>query len=176
MPIFKHFALLIFTTFAGCTLFAQPVVKVYAFKQAVVPGTIPAGVTDENGKPSNTSGPGHLTDYFIYLSHSGKLFIAPITLWIKGKCYQFKTEVINNTPVTNVNYNIPNRPATTLLVPATSNKVTRLLVSDLPGTRCAASSAEKKHPLDVVVSFKWKNKTYYAHAAVLKTLEPALHQ
>ena len=175
MTIFKHFALLIFTTFAGCTLFAQPVVKVYAFKQAVVRGNVPAGVTDENGKPVNTSGAGHSTNYFIYLSHSGKLVITPFTLRIKGQCYQFKTGVIDNTPVTKVNYNMPNRPTTTLLVPATSNKVTRLLVSDVRGTGCAASSTEKKQSSDVVISYKWQNKTYYATAA-LKTLEPALHQ
>ena len=178
MTVLKHAALLMCTALASSTLFAQPAVKIYAFEQAVLPGTIPAGVTDENGNSLNTSKAGHSTDYFIYLSHSGKSIVTPVAIWIKGKCYSFKAEVIKSTPVIRVNYNMPDRPSTTLLVPKTTNKVTRLLVSGPIERTCAPTATEKKRldPLNVVVSYKWKGQTYYATIATLKSLAPVMHQ
>jgi len=178
MTILKCTALFILTAISGCNVFGQPAVKTYAFEQQSIPGNIPAGVTDENGNPINTSKAGHSTSFYIYLSHSNKSIITPVSLWINGRSYSFQTEHIKNTPVTKVNPNIPERATTTVLVPKTSNKVTRLLILNTSDKLSNTSSTEKKmlNTSSVVISYKWKGKIYYATAKELKRLEPTLHQ
>lgn len=57
------FALIVATCFVN----GQPAVRVFAFEQQILPGTIPAGVKDENGNPIKKAA-ANKKNYFIFLS------------------------------------------------------------------------------------------------------------
>lgn len=165
---------LLLLLFIACRLpaTAQPSVKLHAFTQDILPGNIPAGVTDETGKPVNSSKNDFPTTYYIYLSYSPQAGIVPMSVSVNGCLYAFSTEVIAKTPVMKVNPNVPNEPTTTVLVPKTTNKTVRLLVkAHHEGLKSKAASAE-----GIRVGYKWKGRVYYVAAKKPVRLDPVMNQ
>ena len=78
-------------------LFSQPTVKIFAYEQDNLPGTRPAGVVDENGKPIKKAAP--KKNYLIYLSLKQKYSIKPVQIFIKGQSYEVGTSSIKKAPV-----------------------------------------------------------------------------
>lgn len=165
---------LLLVLFVACCLpaAAQPTIKLYAFEQDILPGNIPAGVTDETGKPLESSKPAFPTTYYIYLTYSHQAGIVPVSLSVKGCSYTFSTEVIASTPVTKVNPNSPNEPKTMILVPKTAHKTVRLLVKD----KHARTKPNAAPAAGIKVGYKWKGRLYYLTANKAVRLEPVMHQ
>lgn len=166
--------LLILLLLSGLVSSAQPALSLRAYKQAVAPGTVPVGVS-ENSSPGAEVRKRIATRYYLYLSHSPKTAIQPQRLWIGKKAYMVEVEPVAKTPVEHVNRNIPARPVTTVLVPRSSQKVVRLK----PGaaTEAAplpASARSLIETSELVVSYTWKGKTYYKALDKITVLDPEM--
>jgi hypothetical protein len=157
---------------------AQPVVKIIAYEQTVLPGTVPAGVTDEQGNKVNTARAGHDTTFFIYFLHPPTARIQPATLWIGGKCFDFAPEAVKSTPVTITFPGNNGTPDRRTMVPRTTMTVMRLNVTQ----SCIKQPArppglqKKGTPAAVLIGYKWQGKMYYAGVKELTVLPPLLHQ
>lgn len=91
------------------------------------------------------------------------------------KAYKVKVEPVAKTPVEHTNRNIPARPVTTVMVPKTAHKVVRLLPGATASSTSPAASARKlMETHELVVSYKWKGKTYYKALDQIAELEPEM--
>ena len=121
--------LLLSTTFiVGLNLFSQPTVKIFAYEQDNLPGTRPAGVVDENGKPLKKAAP--KKNYFLYLSFKPKYSIKPVQIFIKGQAFEVGAFSARTAPVEYVDNMVPKNPEKTVLVPSTSDKVLEVPVAE----------------------------------------------
>lgn len=166
--------LLVLLLMSGLVCGAQPALSLRAYKQAVAPGTVPAGVS-ENSSPGAEVRKRIATRYYLYLSYSPRTTIQPQRVWIGKKAYTLEVEPVVKTPVEHVNRNIPSHPVTTVLIPRTSRKVVRLK----PGTATDAAPlpASARNLIDtseLVVSYTWKGKTYYKALDKITVLDPQM--
>lgn len=156
-------------------LFGQPTVKIFAYEQDNLPGTRPAGVVDENGKPLKKAAP--KKNYLIYLSFKQKYSIKPVQIFIKGQSYEVGTSNVRKAPVEYVDNMVPNKAEKTVLVPATDNKVLELPVAE-PSLeqKKAANIQNLTAKNDVVVAYIWKNKKYLVTLKQIKKLAPRVNE
>jgi hypothetical protein len=160
---------------SGLAASSQPTVKVIAFEQDNMPGTKPAGVTDENG--NSVRKVAVKKNYFIFLSFNRSHSITPIQAFIKGNSLTIKTAPVKKTPIEFTNNNIPNRPEKVVLVPATKNKVLELQLRDSQTPIAKTTTVQKlTDKNDVVVAYLWKNKKYYVTVKEIKRLEPVFNE
>jgi hypothetical protein len=152
----------------------QPHAKVFAYEQSVLPGTVPAGVTNEEGAPVKTPRVGVSTTFHIYFAHDLSSGVKPVSLWIKGRSLQFTPEAAS-PPVLQ---HVPGNPRTLTLVPRTSMSVSRLVVTGESAKQPTLSTSLKKKlgASEVVVGYTWKGKTYYAALKNINVLEPLMNQ
>lgn len=170
----KRNFLLLLVLLLGVLAYSQPPVTLRAFKQPVLPGTVPVGVSP-NTPPSSQIGKRLSTNYYLYLIYPKSTAIQPQQVWIKGKAYKLSVDPVASTPVEHVNRNIPTRPVTTVLVPKTSSKVARLVpVSLLEAATPPATVKKLMQTSELVVSYKWKGKTYYKTVKKITELEPEM--
>src|SRR5689334_17543205 len=107
-------------------LFAQSKkVKLYAFQQAVLPGTRPITI-DESGKTSEAT-PKVSSNTFLYLEIPHNKKVDPKHVWINGKMYDLKISSTSSPVVMQRTVN-PGKKADTL-VHYTSNTVLQLTPS-----------------------------------------------
>jgi len=166
--------LLLISLLLGIASFGQPSVKLFAFEQDNVPGTKPV-VKDENGNTVRKVAA--MKNYFIYLSFNKSYNISPTQVFVKGKPLIIRTVSSQSTPIEHVNSNIPNKPAKTVLVPATTNKVLQLHVNELEELSTKTNDIKKlTDKNDVVVVYSWKSKKYYAAMSKIKKLEPVFNE
>ena len=175
MNMKRNLILLVVTLLAGIMVYSQPTLKLYGYKQVIIPGTVPV-VISEDGKPSAQVAPKVWNNFFLYLTYSKGETIQPMQLWINKKAYTVKVEPIAKTPVEHVNRNIPARPVTTVLVPKTTNKIVFLNPKELTGKPVTPSASAKKliDTSELVLAYKWKGKIYYKALKELKELEPEM--
>ncbi len=168
--------LLFFIAFIlSLNLFSQPVIKVFAFEQESLPGTIPAGVRDENGNPVKKAAT--KKNYFIFLSFKKTYNITPSQIFIRGKTFTIQTTEIRTTPIEHTNYNIPNKPEKTILVPQTNNKVFELKINEATTQGKKTVSVQKlTDKNEIVIVYLWKSKKYFATLKKLKKLEPIANE
>jgi hypothetical protein len=160
---------------SGLAAFSQPTVKVFAFEQDNMPGTKPAGVTDENG--NSVRKVAVKRNYFIFLSFNRAYSITPIHVFLKGSPLIVKTTAVKKTPIEFTNNNIPNRPEKVVLVPATKNKVLELQLHDSQAPIAKTTTVQKlTDKNDVVVAYLWKNKRYYLTLKEIKKLGPVFNE
>jgi hypothetical protein len=156
-------------------LFSQPTVKIFAYEQDNLPGTRPAGVVDENGKPIKKAAP--KKNYLIYLSLKQKYTIKPVQIFIKGRSYEVGISSVKNTPVEYIDNIVPNSPEKTVLVPATHNKVLELpLAEPSPGQKKTSYIQNLTAKNDVVVAYMWNNKKYFVTLKKMKKLAPRVNE
>lgn len=150
---------------------AQPSSKLIGWYQSVLPGMNPDRNIDENG-----SGVARVREtpvnYFIYLTHNPVSRIVVDEIWINGKRYRAKLEIVTTTPVDDTNYLLPNQPKITTLVPATTDKVTRIIPGEMLGAVKSSSLKKMVAGANLVISYYWKRKKYYKSLKSLKQLEP----
>jgi hypothetical protein len=168
-----------FTVFTGITLSLlsqtnTPVVKVYAYAQSVVSGVNPNNkAIDESGKEIKAI-PKSRLNYLFYLEQKKSATIQPTTIWIKDKSYSITYEEVKQTPVELSGSNLMNDKKKMELVPKTKNKVLKLTLTGVFEDQAIISSTLKKliAKNNLVISYNWKGKTYYATIKNIKMLEP----
>jgi hypothetical protein len=145
--------------------------KVYAYKQASIPGIIPA--SDENNTKKSERKQNY--NYWFYLSipKTGKVSVTG--LWIDGKQYDLKSETVTNLPVKKIVFTGLEKNDTTIMMPATSNKV--LLVypaAEKPGDSKNGLNFARTNEL--VIRYTSKGKTHYTTVKKIKELTPDVRQ
>jgi len=158
------------------TTHGQPAIKIFAWQQQSLPGTVPVGIKDENGNPIKKAAA--ITNYFIFLSFKKNYSIRPVQVFIKGSSFAVDTVIeVKKTPVQQTNLTVPNNPHTKILVPKTSNKVIR--ISPAEKTDSVEKSAHLKNLIktnDVVVAYVWKEQRYFIAVKTIKELDPMFHE
>lgn len=151
--------------------FAQ-VKKVYAYKQASIPGIIPSSDENDIKEPGSKKIERKQNyNYWFYLSILKTEKITVTGLWIDGKQYDIKSEMITKLPVKKIVFTGLDKNDTTIMVPVTNNKV--LLV--YPG---AEKTDDSKYALnfarinELVIRYTSKGKTHYITVKKIKELIP----
>jgi len=160
--IYLAFCLLVSTI-----AFAQPRIRVYAFAQETTPGTIPV---DEYGNPRKME---PNINYLLYAEYQGSYAIKFDGVWIKGKGYSAQSSVVTSTPVTITNYDIPSKPVTIVLVPATKQKVMELQPIGRASINVnAAWFRDMLRKNELIISYYYKGKKYFIPVRKLNWLPP----
>ena len=159
----------------GLNAYCQPTIKIYAFEQENLPGTIPSGVTDENGNPIKKAAA--KKNYSIFLSFKKNEIVTPVQIFIRGQVFPIQTTEIKKTPVEYLNNMIPAKPEKIILVPKTNNKVVEVKLGDtLMQKRKNAYIKKLLKNNDVVIAYLWKGKKYFTAAKKIKELEPVANE
>lgn len=147
--------------------------KVFAYKQASIPGNIIS--TDDNDlkeKSEARSGTGSQNfNYWFYLSIPIKEKVSVTGLWINNHQYDIKSETVNKLPVKKIIFTGLEKNDTIIMVPATSNKI--LLIhpaAKKQGNSKNALNIAKQNEL--VIRYTWRGKMYYATVKKIKELAP----
>lgn len=170
----KKYLLLTWLIVSGSLVHSQPSIKVFGFEQESSPGTVAANVKDENGNPIKRVAT--QKNYFIYLSFSQKYRITPHEVFLNGEVFPVEGSAIETTPIKDVNNNIPNKPEQITLVPKTTNKVIKLKIASPAQVEKTSKLQKLTKKNDLVVSYTWKKKNYFAVLKKLKKLDPILNQ
>ena len=163
-----------FSSTSGITQVNYPVKKVYAYKQASIPGIIPNYSGDTDAKPSGTTVKVERKQnfaYWFYLSIPKKERITITGLWIDGKQYDWRSETINDLPVKKIIYTGLGMNDTIIMAPVTSNKIIQVYP-------LSKKTSDPKYVLnlartnEVVIRYTWKGKTLYTSIRKVKELTP----
>ena len=148
--------------------------KVYAYKQASIPGNIVANNENEikgnNGTRQKKDRKQNF-NYWFYLSIPKKEKVTITGLWIDDKQYEIKLDTISDLPVRKIIYTGLQKNDTVIMAPVTSNNI----VLVYPGP---AKNNDSKYVLnfartnELVIRYIWKNKTYYTSIKKIKELTP----
>ena len=145
-----------------------PVKKIYAYKQASLPGIQP--LTAEKGGAERKE----TFNYWFYLTISGSKNINIKDVWIAGKKFSVKTETIETSPVNKSN-NISGAGSEPVeLVPKTKHKVLLVYPSGLNNDSEDLSTKimKKIEKNELVIGFTWKEKKRVAGKKLIKVLPP----
>jgi hypothetical protein len=170
----RRYLLLLAALLTGVFIYSQPTVALQAYKQPVMPGTVPVGVY-KDAPPTGQISQRTSTNYYLYLIYPQSATIRPKLVWINRKPYKITLEPVDKTPVEHTNRNIPARPVTTVLVAKTPNKVVRLVPVSLADAAIPSATVKKlMETSELVVSYQWKGKTYHKAVKKIKELEPLM--
>ena len=160
------------TMLTGFSQAKSPVKKVYAYKQASIPGIIPSNdendIKDKNAKPIEYQPP---YNYWFYLSMAKSESITVSGLWIAGKQYEIKSETIKELPVRKMLFNGLEHNDTIIMVPATTTKVILIYPSGLK-TDVSNNVLKIVKSNELVIRYSCKGKTYYATVDKITELAP----
>lgn len=170
----KKYLLFFSLIIIGSGIHGQPTIKVFGFEQECSPGIVAVNVKDENGNPVKKAAT--QKNYFIYISLKQKYSITPQQVFIYGKAFSVETKAVEATPLEHVNNNIPHQPERTTLVPKTTNKVIELKIIDSLQLRKTSAIQNLTNNNDVVISYSWNKKKYFAILKKLKKLEPVFNE
>lgn len=147
--------------------------KIFAYKQACIPGNIIStednDIKEKNGV--NSTGPTQNFNYWFYLSIPKKENVTITGLWINNHQYDIKSETVSNLPVKKIIFTGLEKNDTIIMVPATSNKILLIHPS-------GKKQSDSKYALnlsrqnELVVRYTWKGKIYYATVKKIKELSP----
>lgn len=154
----------------------QRKVKLYAYSQPVTPGIQKARDIDENGNRVPATAGENGTNLLLYAVSSSPARVYPVALWIRGERHGVRLQAVAKTPVTHTNYNNPQNPKTTVLVPATRSKVLQLVPTDTPDGKEYPAAEKLAGSNDVVFVFKQNGKFFYQPVTKFTTLEAAALQ
>src|SRR6186713_1867369 len=162
--------LLIVIIVSGFTQVKPPVKKVYGYKQASIPGILP-NYSEENDiqSPGKTK-PKQNFNYWFYLEFPKTEKINITGLWISGIRHDIKSETIADLPVRKIIFTGMEKNDTTIMVPATKNKIVLIYPSGkskLDDSKYALNLARQN---ELVVRYAWKNKIHYTTMKKLKEL------
>ena len=170
----KQKIFLLFLLFCTDTLlFAQkpPVIKVYAYSQAILPGTRRVNTVDESGKEIKGSSERKIS-YFIYVEQKRSTVINIISVWINGKNYTANTDTVSQTPIETRTGDPANTVVT--LVPKSFNTI--LLITPgsekLPVKKPASYLKKSIASSELVIVYEWKGKFWYSEVKKIKELKP----
>ena len=170
----KNYPLFFSLILVGSGIHGQPSIKVFGYEQESSRGTVAANVKDEKGNPLKKAAT--QKNYFIYLSLKQKYIVTPLQVFIDGKAFPADANIIETTPVEYINNNIPSHPEKTTLVPKTGDKVIQLKIADTVHVKKPPALQKLTNKNEVVVSYTWKQKKYFAVLKKLKKLDPVLNE
>ena len=146
--------------------------KVYAYKQASIPGILPAFEENDGTRKAERK---QNYNYWFYLSIPKTDKITVTGLWIDGKQYDLKSETITNLPVKKIVFTGLEKNDTTIMAPATANKVILVYpVAEQPGQSKYALNFTRTNEL--VIRYTFKAKTHYTTVKKIKELAPDVRQ
>ena len=151
--------------------------KIYAYKQASIPGILPdysdeTDIKDDKAKKTERK---QNYNYWFYLSILKTDNITVTGLWISGKQYDVKTETVKDLPVKKIVFTGLEKNDTTIMVPKTSNKIILVYPS-------GEKTADPKYALnfartnELVIRYTRKGKTHYTTLKKIKELTPDVRQ
>ncbi|MER3463362.1 MAG: hypothetical protein C4329_01995 [Chitinophagaceae bacterium] len=166
----KAILLLVIVCLFSVFSFSQSV-AVKGYVRSVSPGTVPVGVTNENGTPANKkSGP--KDQHLIYLLHAKTIRVIPVEMWLNGEHYAISQTNVSS-PVTITDNTIPSNTKKIILVPATYKNVVQL--SPIPSVETKViSAAQKAKTNEAVIVYKQNGKFYTTTIKKLTRLEPLM--
>ncbi len=162
--------------FSGFIQVKLPVKKVYGYKQASIPGILPNYSEENDLQPSGKTKPKQNYNYWFYVEFLKTEKINITGLWISGIRYDIKKDTITDLPVRKIVFTGMEKNDTTIMVPATKNKI--MLVypsgeSKIDDSKYALNLARLN---ELVIRYTWKNKNYYTSMKKLKELNPDVRQ
>lgn len=168
--------LLLINLVSGYTQVKPPVKKVYGYKQSSIPGIIPDYSEENDVQPSGKTKPKQNFNYWFFLEFTKTERVNVTGLWISGIRYDLKTDTITDLPLKKIVFTGLDKNDTTIMVPATKNKV--ILVhpsgeSKIDDPKYALNLARQN---ELVVRYTWKNKSYYSTIKKLKEIIPDVRQ
>jgi hypothetical protein len=170
--IFLLFSTAIILSVQASAQITNPVKKLYAYKQAGIPGIRP-DVNRENGatqKPELKES----FNYWFYLVLQKSENINITAIWLSGKKFTVKTEPIKELPVKIINHTSGPGSDTAALVPFTKDAV----LLTYPTGKATAPMAISKYfsslikAYELVIVYYWKGKKFYKVSGKIKVLEP----
>ena len=160
----------------GFTQVKPPVKKNYGYKQASIPGILP-DYSDENDiKPIRKTKPKQNYNYWFYLEIPKTEKINITGLWIAGIRHDIKAETMDHLPVRKIIFTGLDKNDTTIMVPATKNKVLLVYPSGESKIDDSKSAVNLTRLNELVIRYTWKNKIYYSTIKKLKEIDPDVRQ
>ena len=159
---------------SGFTQVKPPVKKVYAYKQASIPGVLldhsDANDIKEKDAPKKPERKQNY-NYWFYVEVPSSANVRITGLWINGKIYEFKSEPVTMLPVKKIVFTGLEKNDTTIMVPHTKNKI--ILVypsaeSKIIPHRIYAPAREN----ELVITYSAKNKRYVTSIKSIKEINP----
>jgi hypothetical protein len=136
-------------------------IKILAFEQVNLPGTVPSAVKDENGNAVKKAAAKN--NYFLFLSFRKTTHIRPLEVFIKGTAFRIKETRLRETPVLYIDSTVRNNPLKAVLVPAAEKNVIELIIEETTSQPERTSSIQRlSMKNDIVVSYIWNKKKYFA--------------
>ena len=173
-PLMKKAIAIVCLILSGATLSAQdkcPIVKGYAYQRTTLPGTIPKGVVDEQGREVKRPAKHMVTQYFYLETRPGESFDLQ-RIWVKGKPYEVKMKTVEQTPVLIAKTSVGSKYRSDTLVKQTRNNVMKLNVQQPIDMKAGSKLARKIKRSDIVVEYSWNGKVLYFEIDTIKILEP----
>ena len=172
--LMKNYPLFFSLILIGSGIHGQPSIKVFGYEQESSRGTVSANVKDEKGNPLKKAAT--QKNYFIYLSLKQKYIVTPLQVFIDGKAFSADANIIETTPVEYINNNMRSHPEKITLVPKTDDKIIQLKIADTVLVKKTSALQKLTNKNEVVVSYTWKQKKYFAVLKKLKKLDPVLNE
>ncbi len=157
--------LLILLCVISMDAFSQTGIKIFAYYQDQLPGTVLKGL-DESGKAISKKESAPV--YFIYVTGPASIKVYPMEAWIRGKHYMATADMVNKSPV-EIRDNLGK---SIVLVPKLSGSVQKLNLVQLTDGKRFPIAKSKSLSNEVVVVYKMKGAFYSETVKKLVRLEP----
>jgi hypothetical protein len=176
--VFIPIGLFLIVIISGFTQIKPAVKKIYGYKQASIPGILPTYSEENDTHPTGKTKRKQNYNYWFYLEILKTEKINITGLWISGIPHDIKAETINSLPVRKIIFTGVDQNDTTILIPATKNKVMLVYPSGESKDKRISSNYIKQltKANELVIRYTWKNKTYYTTVKKLKELSPDVQQ
>jgi len=147
--------------------------KVYAYKQASIPGNIIASDDNDIKEKNEAKQPARKQNfnYWFYLSTPKKEKVIVTGLWIDNQQYDIKSDTITTLPVKKIIFTGLEKNDTTIMVPATSNRIL-LIYPGSSRTNDSKKGLTLAKTNELVIRYTYKGKTYYTTIRKIKELTP----
>jgi len=161
---------------SGFTQAKPPVKKVYGYKQASIPGILPNYSEENDIQPSGKIKRKQNYNFWFYLEFQKTEKINITGLWISGIRHDIRTDTITDLPVRKIIFTGMQKNDTTIMVPVTKNKIILVYPSGESKINDSKYALNLAHLNELVLSYVWKNNTYYTTMKKLKELTPDVRQ
>jgi hypothetical protein len=169
-------AFLLIIIASGFKQVKPPVKKVYGYKQASIPGILPDYSEENDVQPTGKTKTKQNFNYWFFFEFSKTEKINITGLWISGIRYEIKSETITDLPVRKIVFTGMEKNDTTIMVPATKNRVMLVHPSGESKTDDSKYAMNLARQNELVIRYTWKSKIYYSTMKKLKELIPDVRQ
>src|SRR6185436_10715942 len=145
--------------------------KIYAYKQASIPGNIIARDDNDIKEKDEKKQTEQNFNYWFYVSIPKTAKVTITGLWINGRQYDIKSETVTNLPVKKIVYTGLEKNDTITMVPATANKIVLIYPASVKkdDAKYALNLAKTN---ELVIRYTSKGKTHYTTMKKIKELLP----